>query len=99
MRDMTRQLKLSVDEQARGGQQISKSVGDVTERVQQIADAVNAQKTGTEVIVKAIQEIRGIASDNVKLVDEMDQAVESLTEQADLLKGEIDKFKMQGSEA
>jgi methyl-accepting chemotaxis protein len=97
MRDMTQRVKISTEEQAKGSREITKAVENVTGRVEQIARGVDTQKQGTEIIVKSMGEIQRIASENVSLVRGMNQAVDTLTEQAGLLKREMDKFKAEKS--
>lgn len=94
MRDITREVKSSTEEQTKGSKQITKAVENVTERAQQIAKAINAQKKGSEVLVKFIEEMRNISQDTVRLVSEMNLAVDTLTKQAILLKEEMGRFKV-----
>lgn len=94
MRDITREVKNSTEEQAKGSKQITKAVESVTERAQQIVNAINAQKKGSEVLVKFIDEMRGISKDSVRLVSEMNLAVDTLTQQAILLKEEMGRFRV-----
>lgn len=96
MRDVTRQVRLSTEEQAKGSKQITQAVDNVTERVQQIAKAINEQKRGSQVIMTSVEEIRGIAQQSVQLVSQMNQAVETLSKQAALLREEMTRFKIQG---
>lgn len=97
MRDMTQHVKISTEEQARGSREITKAVVNVTGRIEQIARGVDTQKQGTEVIVRSMGDIQRIASENVSLVRGMNQAVDTLTEQARLLKREMDKFRVEKS--
>jgi methyl-accepting chemotaxis protein len=97
MRDMTQRVKISTEEQARGSREITKAAENVTGRVEQIARGVDTQKQGTEVIVRSMGDIQRIASENVSLVSGMNKAVDTLTEQARLLKREMDKFRVEKS--
>ncbi|MFQ5579498.1 MAG: methyl-accepting chemotaxis protein [Nitrospiria bacterium] len=94
MKANTLQVKASTEEQERGSRQIRHAVENVTQRIQQIAHAINEQKHGDEVIGKAIVEIHQITQLSVKMVGEMNHAVEGLTIQANLLKGEVQHFKI-----
>jgi methyl-accepting chemotaxis protein len=94
MRDLTRQVKLSTEEQAKGSRQITQAVGGVTERAQQMAKAINEQKKGSEIIMRSVGEIRAIAQDSVRLAEQMRQEVESLTQQAALIKREMSRFRV-----
>lgn len=94
MKMNTLQVKASTEEQERGSRQISHAVENVTQRIQQIAHAINEQKRGDEIIGKSIVEIHQITQLSVKMVGEMNQAVEGLITQANLLKGEVHHFKI-----
>jgi methyl-accepting chemotaxis protein len=94
MRDMTRQVKISTEEQAKGSRQITKAGENVTERVQQIARAINEQRRGSEIIMGSVEAGRKISRQSVKLVTEMNQMVEELAKQAELLKRSIGRFQV-----
>jgi methyl-accepting chemotaxis protein len=94
MKMNTLQVKASTEEQERGSRQIRHAVENVTQRIQQIAHAINEQKRGDAVIGKSIVEIHQITQLSVKMVGEMNQAVEGLIVQANLLKGEVQHFKI-----
>jgi methyl-accepting chemotaxis protein len=93
MKLITQQVKVSMEEQARGSLQISEAVENVTARFQQIASTMGEQKRESEVIMKSIVEIRQITQVSVEMVQQMNQAVEGLIDQANLLKGEVNRFK------
>lgn len=94
MKSITRQVKVSTEEQAKGSKQISTAVENITERIQQIADAINEQKRGNEEITKSILDIHQITQVSVQMVKQMNQAAEELINQATLLKGEVNHFKI-----
>ena len=94
MRMITRQVKASTEEQAKGSKQISDAVENVTTRIQQIARAMNEQKKGSEIIMKSIVEIREITQLSVQMVQQMNQGVEGLINQANTLKGAVNSFKI-----
>jgi methyl-accepting chemotaxis protein len=94
MKSITIQVKTSTEEQAKGSRQISDAVENVTSRIQQIAQAMNEQKQGNEVITKSIVEIHQIAQVSRQMMQEMNKSVEVLVKQADLLKEEVNRFKV-----
>lgn len=94
MRIITRQVKSSTEEQANGSKQISDAVEDVTVRIQQIGRGMGEHKKGSEVIVKSILEIHQITQVSMQMAQQMNEAVESLMKQANILKEEINRFKM-----
>ena len=69
-------------------------VESVTERVQQIARAVNEQKRGSEIIMRSVEDGRNISRQSVKVVTEMNKMVEELAKQAEHLKQSIGRFKV-----
>ena len=93
MKRITQRVKISTEEQARGSMQISDAVENVTIRFQQIARMMGEQKSESEVIMKSIVEIRQITQISLELVQQMNQAVEGLIDQANSLKGEVHHFK------
>ena len=92
MDEMTRQVQSSMEEQSKGSHEITKAISNITERLQKIMRAVNAQKKETEVIVKAMVDIRQVASENHVITGEIDQSVEFLNQQAGILKQEMGRF-------
>jgi methyl-accepting chemotaxis protein len=94
MRLITRQVKSSTEEQANGSKQISDAVEDVTIRIQQIGRGMSEHKKGSEVIVKSILEIHQITQVSMQMAQQMNEAVESLMAQANILKEEINRYKV-----
>ena len=94
MRGITRQVKNSTEEQANGSKQISDAVEDVTIRIQQIGRGMSEHKKGSEVIVKSILEIHQITQVSMQMAQQMNEAVESLMTQANMLKEEVNRFKV-----
>jgi methyl-accepting chemotaxis protein len=85
---------VSTEEQAKGSKQISSSVENITERIQQIASAINEQKRGNEVITRSILDIHQITQLSLQMVQEMNQAADELISQATQLKSEVNHFKI-----
>lgn len=94
MKSITQQVKSSTEEQAKGSKQISREVENMTARIQQIARAMNEQRNGHEIITKSIIEIHEITQLSVQTVQQMNQAAEGLTAQANQLKAEVHHFKI-----
>lgn len=94
MKLITQQVKVSTEEQAKGSVLISDAAENVTARVQQIARAMDEQKKGSEIIMKAITEINKITQTSAEMVQQMNQAVEGLINEAGLLEGEVSRFKI-----
>lgn len=94
MRSITRQVKSSTEEQANGSKQISDAVEDVTIRIQQIGRGMSEHKKGSEVIVKSILEIHQITQVSMQMAQQMNEAVDSLMTQANILREEINRYKV-----
>lgn len=77
-----------------GSKQISDAVEDVTIRIQQIGRGMSEHKKGSEVIVKSILEIHQITQVSMQMAQQMNEAVESLITQANILKEEINRYKV-----
>jgi len=94
IRNTTRQVKSATEEQAKGAQQISASAENMSERIQQIAHDLQEQKKGSEAIMNSAAAVKQVAQLNGETVLEMNRFVEDLIRQAELLKGEVSKFKV-----
>ncbi len=92
MSEIAKQVRNAMMEQAKGSKQITLAVENVSDKVQHIASATSEQRKGSQEIVGALEKIRDITSQNVKLADEMDRSVMELSQQADLLREEINHF-------
>jgi methyl-accepting chemotaxis protein len=95
MRSMTEQVKLSAEEQNKGSQQISEAVANVTERIQQIGQSMNEHKKESQVIMSSILEIHQVTQESMQKLKEMSEAVQGLTNQADILKEGVSHFKFE----
>jgi len=93
MRSITQQVKISTGEQAKGSNQISGTVENVSMRIQQIAKAMTEQKLGHEVVRKSIVEISQITHQSVQMARRMSQSVEELMKQTQRLEKEMIRFK------
>ncbi|MBI3804692.1 MAG: HAMP domain-containing protein [Nitrospirae bacterium] len=94
MKDIMQEVKVSTEEQAKGSMQISEAVENVTSRFQQIAYSMEEQKRGSDIIMKSIVEINQITQVSAEMVQQMNQVVEGLVDQANVLKGEVNRFKI-----
>jgi methyl-accepting chemotaxis protein len=94
MRDTTRQVRLSTEEQAKGGKQITQAVEHVTDRVQHLASAVREQRKGSEIIMKSAEEIQLVSKESAVLAQQMGDVVSGLVKQAEILRAEVSRFKV-----
>jgi len=93
MKDISSQVKLSTGEQAKGSHQISASMENIRNMMQQIDQASKDQSTRSQQVVEAVSAVRNVAESNAVRTAELDKVVEDLAEQAEVLEKEIGSFK------
>lgn len=94
MRLLTQHVKRSVDEQSHGSKQINRSIENINEMVTHLNRAQKEQTRGTEQVLKAIEAIKSVAEQQNKSVKQLEEAIETLRQQADVLRGEIRRFRV-----
>lgn len=92
MRDVSKQVQQAIIEQTKGNKQINSIVENVNHKVQSIARATKEEEIGSEQIVNAVESIKTIAQQNIDLSSAVKKAVDSLLNQADILKLEVKRF-------
>ncbi len=92
MRDISRQVRQATIEQTKGSKQINDAVENVNHKVHTIVKATKEQKTGSEQIVHAIEKIREITQQNFDSFTDIKDTIDTLVNQADLLKAEVRRF-------
>jgi methyl-accepting chemotaxis protein len=93
MRELTRFVKNSTDEQAKGSKDITASAENTTTKVGLVHRAAGEVQAGSDLIVKAIDRIKGIAKANADLAAGLHVAMEVMASQSEALKKEIEKFR------
>lgn len=93
MKLMTQQVKHSTEEQSRESLQISEAVENVTSRIQQISRSMNEHQKESQVIMSSIIEIHQVAEKSLEMLQQMNQAVQGLTNQANSLQEGANHFK------
>ena len=94
MKLLTQHVKRSVEEQSHGGKQISRSIENINEMVTHLNRAQKEQTRGTEQVLKAIETIRAVADQQNRSVIQLEEAIETLRNQADVLRGEVRRFRV-----
>jgi methyl-accepting chemotaxis protein len=94
MKQLTQHVKRSVDEQAHGSKQISRSIENINEMVTHLNRAQKDQTRGTEQVLKAIETIREVAEQQNRSVKQLEEAIETLRQQGDVLRGEVRRFRV-----
>ncbi len=92
MKGIFNQVKQATVEQARGSRAITETVESVNQEIRSIAQATKTQREGGEQIVTAVEQIEEITQQNLSLASEVDKAIETLIEQAELLQEEVKRF-------
>jgi methyl-accepting chemotaxis protein len=99
MKSLTSQVLSSTREQNKVGNLIAKSTESITEMIRHIKRACDEQTRGSEQIVSSVGDIQSATEANLDSTRVMDEAVSKLFRQTDLLRKEMESFKISGSEA
>ncbi len=94
MKQLTQHVQRSVQEQSHGSKQISKSIENINEMVTHLNRAQKEQTRGSEQVLKAIETIKSVAEAQNRSVKQLEEAIETLRQQADVLRGEIRRFRV-----
>lgn len=94
MRDITRFARTATAEQVKASRNITAAVETMSAKVGLVNRAASEVRTGSDLIVKAIERIKTTARENAELAARLGSAVEVLTSQAGVLKKEIGRFTM-----
>ncbi len=94
MKDTAVQVKQATVEQTNGTKVINNSVESLLGKTQEILKTAKEQKTASAQILLSIEKIRNIAQQNTNFSSEMNSAVVTLIDGSELLKNEINRFKL-----
>ncbi len=94
MKIITKHVERSSQEQARGSKQITKSIESISEMVNHLNRAQKEQTQGSEQVMVAVEEIKQVAEAQTSSVQELEQAIQDLASQAEVLRGEVQRFKL-----
>ncbi len=94
MKEIASQGKLSTAEQAKGSRQINTSMEQIRNMIERIDEATREQTQRSKQVVEAVAKVKQIAESNSGLTTELDQVVESLTQQTTALEEEVGAFKV-----
>ena len=92
MRDITRFARSATAEQVKASRNITTAVETMGAKVGLVNRAASEVRTGSDLIVKAIERIKSTARENAELAARLNSAVDVLTAQSGVLKREIDRF-------
>ena len=94
MKLLTQHVKRSVDEQSHGSKQISRSIENINEMVTHLNRAQKEQTRGTEQVLKAVEAIKSVSETQTRSVKQLEEAIDTLRQQADVLRGEVRRFRV-----
>ncbi len=94
MKRLTTHVTRSVQEQAHGSKQISRSIENINEMVTHLNRAQKEQTRGSEQVLKAIETIKSVAEQQNRSVKQLEEAIETLRQQGEVLRGEIRRFRV-----
>jgi len=94
MKIITKHVERSSQEQARGSKQITKSIESISEMVNHLNRAQKDQTRGSEQVMSAVVQIKQVADAQTRSVRELETAIVDLASQAQVLGGEVKRFKL-----
>jgi methyl-accepting chemotaxis protein len=94
MKRLTTHVTRSVQEQAHGSKQISRSSQSINEMVTHLNRAPKEQTRGSEQVLKAIETIKSVADQQNRSVKQFEEAIETLRQQGEVLRGETRRFRV-----
>jgi methyl-accepting chemotaxis protein len=94
MKGITKHVELSSQEQARGSRQITRAIESISEMVHQLNRAQKEQTRGSEQVMSAVVHIRQVAEAQSASVRELEAAIVDLASQAEVLRGEVRRFRV-----
>lgn len=92
-RSISVQVARAMDEQAQASRTIVEAVENSLSMVQGIGAATAGQKKESEAIERNVEQIRGNAQANTESVADLERVVQTLIQEAVVLRHEIDRFK------
>jgi len=94
MKELTTQVRVSTREQTKVGNFIAKSTENITGMIHQIKRASDEQSRGSEQIVIAVENIQHSNTVNLDATKVMNNAVMNLSRQIEILRKEMEIFKI-----
>jgi methyl-accepting chemotaxis protein len=94
MKDLSSQVRSSIQEQSKAGVLIARSTENITSMIQQIKRASDEQSRGSEQIVAAVENIQHSAQVNLDITATMNEAASSLARQVEILQLEMRAFRV-----
>ncbi|NTX00420.1 HAMP domain-containing protein [Myxococcus sp. CA051A] len=94
MKALTAHVQRSSQEQAHGSKQITRSIESINEMVTHLNRAQKEQTKGSEQVLKAVETIKGVSEHQTRSVKQLEEAIDNLQRQAEILRGEVRRFRV-----
>ncbi len=94
MKAITKHVERSAQEQARGSKQITRAIESISEMVHHLNRAQKEQTKGSEQVMTAVVQIKQVAEAQTHSVRELEAAIVDLASQAEILRGEVRRFRV-----
>jgi methyl-accepting chemotaxis protein len=94
MKAITKHVERSSQEQARGSKQITRAIESISEMVHHLNRAQKEQTKGSEQVMTAVVQIKQVAEAQTHSVRDLEAAIEDLASQAEVLRGEVRRFRV-----
>jgi methyl-accepting chemotaxis protein len=94
MKAITKHVERSAQEQSRGSKQITRAIESISEMVHHLNRAQKEQTKGSEQVMTAVVQIKQVAEAQTHSVRELESAIGDLASQAEVLRGEVRRFKI-----
>jgi methyl-accepting chemotaxis protein len=94
MKAITKHVERSAQEQSRGSKQITRAIESISEMVHHLNRAQKEQTKGSEQVMTAVVQIKQVAEAQTSSVKELEAAIGDLASQAEVLRGEVRRFKI-----
>jgi methyl-accepting chemotaxis protein len=94
MKLLANHVQRSVQEQAHGSKQLTRSIENINEMAAHLNRAQREQTRGSEQVLKAIEAIKTVSDAQNRSVKQLEEAIETLRSQADVLRGEVRRFRV-----
>ncbi len=87
-------MERSSQEQARGSKQITQAIETISEMVNHLHRAQKDQMKGSDLVMTAVDQIRGVAEAQTHAVGDLEASIADLAEQAGVLRAEVKRFRV-----
>jgi methyl-accepting chemotaxis protein len=94
MQAVTTDVQRRSQEQAAGSRLITRGLEAMRERVLQLERAQQEQTRGSSGVLKTLEAIRGVSEEQARTVRQLEEAIARLQEEAEVLRGEVRRFRL-----